>query len=431
VKRWWWLILVGVVVLGLLGWAALPRLLAARTPAPEAQALVPVYAALPHRGPIERLLSVSGTLVATSTVSVTPKISGRIERILVEEGRSVAAGDLLVQIEDQAPALQVEQARAAWQAAEAQREKARQGIRPEELENARALYAKAQADLATAEESFARAEKLYKGGTIAKAQYEEADSALRSARTQVENAGRTLKMMEEGGSPEEQQMARSQAQAMEASYELARLQLDYTRIRAPASGVVARILKDEGNVVGTGTTILVLVQDDPIRVEVALPEKYYGEVLANTERIQARVSPIAYAGSAPFLGRIQSVAPTVSPGSRTFAVTLEIGNPGRLLRPGMYTPVELVLQTVPDALLVPMSALLRREAVEFVFVLRQDERGIIRASAREVRTGLESLEEVQIVSGLAEGERVVVEGNAFLEEGEPVRVVESPAAESP
>ena len=260
-KKRWWIVIVGIGLAAVLAWMAGRWIIARNNVEAEPRQQVTVRVERPRIGVIERVLHTSGTLRAGSTINVTSKVAGRIEAVPVQEGQSVAEGDLLVQIEEQTPRLQLEQAYAAWQAAQAQYEKALRGPRPEELENARALYEKAEKDLVTAEESFTRSEQLYNSGTIPKAQFEQAESSLRAARTELENARRSLQMLEEGATEEEKRMARAQADAARASYELARVQLENTRIRAPGPAVVARILQDAGNIVGTSAPILVLVQD--------------------------------------------------------------------------------------------------------------------------------------------------------------------------
>jgi HlyD family secretion protein len=423
VKKRWWLLIFGVIALGFLGWAILPRIMTTQSDVSETDQGVTVLVAPPRIGAIERVLSTPGTLTASKTIRITSKVPGRIERILVEDGQPVAEGELLVQIEEETARLQVEQAYATWQAAQAQYDKARRGVRQEELENARALYEKAEKDLAAVEESFTRSEKLYKSGTIAKAQFEQAEASLRAARTELENAGRSLQMLEQGASPEERQMARSQAAAAKANYELARLQVEFTRIKAPESGVIARVLQDEGNIVGTSTPILVLVKDDQIQVEIEVAEKYYGEILLGGKLLEARILPVAYPGSDLFRGWILTVAPTIDPASRTFIVTVDIEDQKDLLRPGMYAEVEIVLERVPDALLVPASAVLDRAGEKTVFVVEGTGDAAV-AAARGVVPGLSDANEVQILSGIDPGDNVIVEGNTFLEHGQRISVLE-------
>jgi HlyD family secretion protein len=431
VKPRFWIALAALVVLGLLSLAVVPRLLGRRNVA-DAAPPAAVVAARPRSGAAERTLRYSGTLRAKGTITVMSKVPGRLESLLVSEGQVVARDEPLARIEDKAVRLQLRQARAALQAAEAQYAKARQGVRAEELENARALHEKARKDLATAEESFQRSERLFRSGAIAKAQYEEAEGRLRSARTELENAGRTLQMLEEGAGPQEQEMAQSQVEAARASYELARLRLEDTEIRAPERGSVARILQDEGNTVGGAVPILVLVQDDPILAEVAVPERHYGELLEERDSIRCRVRPSAYPDAGAFAGKITAVAPTVNPGSRTFTVSVEIPNPEMLLRPGMYAEVELVLERRESALLVPETAVLERGGRTVVFVLEEEgtadgqARRETVAREREVLTGLSGPGAIEILRGVSPADRLVVEGNAFLEDGQAVLVAEEP-----
>ena len=109
--------------------------------------------------------------------------------------------------------------------------------------------------------------------------------------------------MEDGATEEELAMARSNTAAMNAQYDLAKLQANYAEIKAPERGIVAEIPVDEGNMVGQTVPILVIIQDDPIIVQVAIPEKYYSELVTQPEELEARISPIAYAGLGPSQGK--------------------------------------------------------------------------------------------------------------------------------
>ncbi len=417
--RRWLLPAAAVAAAAVLAVLLLPRLRPAA--AEERPPAVAVMQGRARRGPVARTLRYSGTLSPAATITVPSKVAGRIEEVPVREGQLIFQGDLLAQIEDDALRLEAEQAQAAWQAARAQYQHARQGVRPEELENARSLVQKAQEDFAVADQAFQRSRKLYEAGAMARAAYEQAETAWRAARTGLENGRRTLAMLEEGGSPEEQEMARSQAQARRAAYDLAALQLSYARVLSPVAGIVARVLQEEGNTVAAGTPLVVMVQDDPIVARVAVPELHYGEFLRRRGEIAALVRPLAYPERKPFAGVVTAVAPTIEAASRTFTVEVQLDNASRLLRPGMYCDVELVVERTEAALLVPLSAVVERGDRQVVFVVGGGSPPA--AEAREVTLGIESGEEVQILSGLSESDWIVVEGNAFLEDGQALRVV--------
>jgi len=352
-------------------------------------------------------------------VTVLSKVPGRVERILVSEGQAVRKGQLLVLMEDDVARLQADQAAAALEAAQAQLEKARRGVRTEELENAQASLANAEKDLADAETNFQRAERLYADGAITRAAREEAQAKLRASRTGVDNARRSVQMMEQGASSEEQRMAEAQLAAARAQYDLGRLNLDNTRVSAPIAGQVARIPVDEGSLAGLATPLAVIVNETAMVVKAALPERHYGAFLAGGERIRTRVEFAALPDRGAIPGRLVAVSPTIDPASRTFTAEVEVSDPGAGLASGMYASVTFEVERAQDALLVPTAALCSRGGGRGVFVVEGEV-----ARFRTIKTGIESEGAVQVLEGLAVGERVVVDGNAFLEDGQRVNVGE-------
>lgn len=374
------------------------------------------------RGSIEETLRYPGTLVSSETVTLIPKISGRVEALAVEEGDEVRSGQTVVRLEAEAAVLQADQALSALNAAEAQYRQAERGMREGELENARATLNQAEEDIAVAEKNFERSKRLYEAGTIAKASFEESESALGAARTRLENARRSLEMMEEGASTEELDMARANTEAAKARYSLAKLQLDYAAITSPVSGMVAKVFVDVGNMVGPGTALLAIVQEDPIEARVRVPEKHYRVFAEAGKRMAVWVSPAAYADQEPFSGFVESVAPVIDPASRTFEVTVSVKNPGGLLKPGMYANTEIVVGTMEDLLIVPESAVAMRDGEPLLFVLRHGKTDYVEMVSVEL--GIRRNRNVAVFGPVSETDLLVFEGNAFLEDGQQVEVIE-------
>jgi HlyD family secretion protein len=386
-----------------------------------AEISVPVAVAKPHIGAISRTLEYTGTLAPANMVSITSKIAGKIEKIFVKKGDFVTKNQVLVKIEDNTVNLQRDQADSYLKAAEAQFEKAKKGVREEEIANVRALVEKAAEDMKLAEENFARTKTLYESGTISKAKYDEAESMLRAAKTNLDNAKRTLKLMEEGASEEEIEMARANMEAARAMYELAKLQVSFTEVGTPAYGLIADILVDEGNMVGTSTPIMVIVHINPIIAKIPVPEKYYSEFNEKRLSIRILVFPDALPGTGGFEGVISNIAPTIDPLSRTFLVEIEIPNSGCRLRPGMYVNVRIDLDQRTDVMLLPLSARAVRNNRDVVFLISENSSPV--AEQKEIVSGLVGRDVFEIVSGLSLNDRVIVEGNLFLENGQKVRVV--------
>ncbi len=394
------------------------RLVVAGRKAPEAAPPAPVRARRLERGPVSDSLFYQGILSARSTVAVPAKIAGRIVAVHVREGQRVEADALLVTLEDRTPRLQAEQAKAALDAASAQLRKAVRGVRPEELESAKASLDQAQKDLDKARSDFERSSRLYASGAVSKSAYEEADNQIKSATTKLDNARRQVKIMEEGATPEDLALARANEDAMRAQYDLAGMQLENAEARAPVSGLVAKVMAKEGNMAAPGLPLVAIVQDGSVTANLSLPERTYGRVAGNPRRIRAIVRPIAYGKERSFAGVVTSVGETIDPQGRTYLVEAAIDNPDRALKPGMFVDVELVLAAWPDALLLPVDAVARRAAGVGCFVLEGT--GPWRARFAPVRTGTEAAGRLQVLSGLTGEELVIVEGAAFLEDGQAV-----------
>jgi HlyD family secretion protein len=405
------------VLAALIGWSVWSRF--GRREAAAEPVATPVAVRTPVRGPISRTLRYSGTLEPHAMVTVLSKVPGRIERILVSEGAPVRKGQLLVLMEDDVARLQAAQAAAALEAAQAQLEKAQRGVRPEELANAQATLAAAEKDLADADTAFQRAERLYADGAITKAAREDAQAKLRAARTGVENARRSVQMMEQGAGSEEQRMAEAALASAQAQSDLAKLNLDNTRVAAPIGGQVAKIPIDEGNLAGAATPLAVIVNETTMVVKAAVPERHYGEFLAAGERIEAEVVFAALADRGALPGRLISISPTIDPASRTFTAEVEVTDPRGDLRSGMYANVTFRVEHADDAMLVPAAALCSRSGVRGVFVVDGDV-----ARFHALKTGIEDGGMVQVLQGLAESDRVVVDGNTFLDDGQRVSVGE-------
>lgn len=402
------------------------KLLANRKTETE-QAAVTVVTGSPEIGTLESSVMYSGTLMPEKMVTVLPKAAGKLEKIVVAEGQEVVEGDLLGTVDKEVAKLQMEQARAAYQAAYAQYKVALRGVRPAELENARALLAQAEKDLFSAKTNLERSKRLLDAGTISQSNYEETERLYQNAATEVENVRRKVQLMAEGSGSEELEMAEANAEAAEAQYELAKLQYENTEIAAPVSGMVAKIMAEEGSMVGPEVPILLLVQDNPIHVEIPMPEKYYGKISGKTDAIEARIFPAAYPESGPYTGEVRNISRVLDPESRTFTLEVTIDNPEQRLRPGMYVNVEIVLARTENTVMVPESSLVFRNDMQVVFVVDgtdADGPGKKQAKMKQVRVGLRRDGIAEISEGINSEDRIIIKGNAFLEEGQLIEPVD-------
>jgi membrane fusion protein (multidrug efflux system) len=196
---------------------------------------------------------------------------------------------------------------------------------------------------------------------------------------------------------------------------LQRARVEYKRgfLKTPIAGLVNHVYVDAGEFVGRGAPVIDLVDIDKIKVHVSMPETDVRYIRAGQ---RALVTIDAFPGR-HFEGTIDFVAYKADPVTKTFQTRIIMENSDHLIRPGMIARATLLRRLLPDALAVPLSALVDKEGERVVYVVKD---GI--AHARTVSIGVISRDRVQIEEGIAAGDRVIVVGQTEVEEGMRVRI---------
>lgn len=231
---------------------------------------------------------------------------------------------------------------------------------------------------------------------------------------------RRRKLYEEDGIGSELSYLEAKYAAEQARGSLDALQerLARTTITAPISGTLEARLVEVGTMVSPGTPVARIVRTDSIKVLAGIPERYALEV---TVGAGASVSFSVMSGEL-FESSVSYAGATVDPQSRTFPVELQIANPGGSIKPQMIADIEVVLEEIAEAIVVPQQALVSMEEGNVVFVV-DGGGGDARAAARSVEVSLTQGNDVVIGSGLEEGSLLVVVGQQGLTDGDRVRVV--------
>lgn len=199
-----------------------------------------------------------------------------------------------------------------------------------------------------------------------------------------------------------------------AALDAAQEALRRTRVVAPFAGTLGRREVSPGAVVSPTTVLTGLEALDRLLVDVALPE----DALARVAPDQVATVSVSALPGETFPGVVTYVAPRVREDTRTVDVRVELDNPGGRLRPGMSAAVRIVTETAPEALTVPTEALVNSARGPSVYVVGEDGA----AALRPVRTGDREAGAVEVVEGLAAGDRVVVQGFARLRPGAKVKI---------
>jgi membrane fusion protein (multidrug efflux system) len=218
-------------------------------------------------------------------------------------------------------------------------------------------------------------------------------------------------------SPQEFDELTSALDVAQARREVLAIQVEKTKVRAPFRGRIAQRLVDVGNYVRTGTTLYVLVADDPLRLRGEIPERYSAE-LEPGDPVRARAA--AY----PDLvihGRVTRISPAADPEHRALTIEALVPNTEGRLKPGFFAKAEVITGVDDQVVVIPAEGLIEYAGVERVFVI--DEEGTARS--RTVHAGTRLGARVEILEGLSAGDRIATSGLAHLVDG--ARVTEREA----
>lgn len=210
-------------------------------------------------------------------------------------------------------------------------------------------------------------------------------------------------------------------EALQAAHNLRSLELDYTQIRAPIDGTVSERYIKVGNTLAINDPVFRVTGLDPLVAYLHVPEREFSRIKAGQP---AALQIDALAGP-PIIATVSRVSPVIDPVSGTFKVTIEISDPERHIKPGMFARIGIVYDSRQNALQVPRSALLEQLGQSSVFVV---EDGV--AVRKDVETGFADRGRIEIVSGLDDQDEVIVVGQLGLKANSTVKVVNRPSNES-
>ncbi|MDR0455660.1 MAG: efflux RND transporter periplasmic adaptor subunit [Treponema sp.] len=201
-------------------------------------------------------------------------------------------------------------------------------------------------------------------------------------------------------------------------------------VYAPASGMVVSNPQTVGSVVSTSTPLFTLAVNNSIEIEALIPEREIGQLRTG---LTAEIRLEAFPGET-FAAALTLVSPVVDPVSRTRKITLQFNRTDQRIIPGMFSRVKLNTRNYVNVVSVPQEAIVEYRGTTLVYVLDTNPQDIYsdgippgtpRVQAREINIGVTVDREVEIKTGLEPGEAVVVQGQQFLTDGAPVRVIGS------
>lgn len=362
------------------------------SPAAAAVGVAPVV-----RRPIARQITFSSELVPFQEIDVYAKESGYIKELRVDYGTKVEKGQLMAVLE--IPELQMQLAQDAAAIKNSR----------DMIEHAQHQADQVEAQVKVADLQFTRIKGVFdsKPGLVAQQEVDDAQYKYLAAQAQLEASRSAL------------QSSQSELVASQAKEQRDRVMYDYSNIYAPFSGVVTQRYANFGTLVQAGTSsstnvlpIAKLSEEDKFRLVIPVPESYIKFIHVG-DPVDVHVSSL----DRHFPGAVARFAVDVAQDTRTMHTEVDVLNPQGLLMPGMYADAVLTLEHKNNALSIPLQAITHQASGDTVFIVTSNNT----IGVRPIQVGLQSASWAEVLSGLNEGDTVVVSDRAALKEGTAVQ----------
>lgn len=348
-----------------------------------------------------------GTVRSKTTSVLSSKTVGNILAIHVREGDRVRTGQLLIEIDDRDSRSQLQKAEAGLREVLQALEEVEQNVHAAE-----AAKRAAEAGKSLALVTFNRYKALLEERSASRQEFDEVQAKMKIAEAEADRAGR---MLQAAMAKKSQTLAKVEQAKADVAH--AQIYLGYSRIVSPLNGVVVSKQADIGLLAAPGVPLLTVEDNSRYRLEVSVEDSMLDRIGLGSP---AQIS-IDAVGPEEFPGRVTEIVPASDPGSRSSTVKIDLpgakessGSKG-VLRSGLYGKARFPIGQ-KQILQVPLKAIIQRGQLVSVFVA--DSSQILHL--RLIKTGKQYRDQMEVLSGLNDGDRVVVEGIERVKEGDRV-----------
>ena len=361
--------------------------------------------------PVEEVYEAVGTIRSKVTSILSSRITGQILAVHVREGDLVQAGQVLMEIDNRDVAVQLQKAEAGLRETQEMLAEVERNIRAAESAK---IAAEANKTLATS--TFNRYKTLLERRSVSPQEFEEVQTRYQARIAEADQAEETHRALL---AKKEQVLAK--IEQAKAEIDQAQLSIGYTQIAAPIDGLVTSKQAEVGALATPGVPLVTVEDDTHYRLEAIVEESQIGKIRAG-DTVQVRIDALGLMG---WLGRVTEIGPVADPASRSSIVKIDLPQKGdrargrQILRSGLFGKAHFSIGQRP-ALIIPQKAIIQRGQLQEVYVV--DPANIARL--RLIKTGKQFGREVEVLAGLREGERIIVEGVEAASDGSRVEKAE-------
>lgn len=387
------------------------------------------------RGNIKEMITLQGKVELDKNEKIYARLEGFVEELNAYEGDEVTEGSKLLHMSVEDVNFAISKAEAAYNAAEAQLESLKKSIRPEhiglaeaELEQARAAETAALSDYINMQYNYESIKALYDSGAISEKDVKDAKTLLAASEGSLRNAEQVVRIAQYNLEIIMDGVLKEEIRAAEANVKVAKVQLDElvntrgkTNVYSSIGGIILSrdVEKDQAVLPGTlmyeigdySTAYIradVLV-DDIVKINKGQKALISGDVLKDAE-IQGEIYYIA--------PKAESIISSLGIEQQRIEVRIKFDNSSLMLKPGYTLDVDITSQEKPDTLYVPEKSVFEMDGKDTVFIVKNN-----KVAPRTIETGIENDNYIEVISGINEGETVVVDPDSELKPGKKVKLI--------
>ena len=382
---------------------------------------VTVQVAPVEKTTIEHNVTAQAILFPKQQAAIVPKITAPVQKFLVNRGSRVRQGQLLAILENRDLAAAVQDTKGTYEQQQATYETTTAASLPEEIQKAEADLQQAQQSLDAQEKIFQSRQQLFEQGALPRKELDQSRVDVTAARNQFAIAKQHLDKLMAIGKQQELKAAAGQLESAKGKYLGAEAQLGYSEVRSPINGFITDRPLYPGEMAAAGTPLLTVMDLSSVIAKAHIPQS---EAAALKVGDKATMTVPGIEG--PIDGKVTVVSPALDPNSTTIEVWVEAKNPKQELKPGTSVALTITAQTIKDALIVPASSIITAPDGSSVVMLAGSDG---RAHQKTVKTGVKNGDDVQVLDGLGESDKVVSNGAYGLPDKTKIKIAapEAPA----
>jgi multidrug efflux pump subunit AcrA (membrane-fusion protein) len=354
----------------------------------------------------------AGEIKANEETNVIPKTPGKISKIFVEVGDRVKVGDILFSLDSEDLKAQLAQAEAGARIQLENLQKTKSSNYSQSLLQKQTEVNQAKITYDAANEDYIRAQAQYRDIAISKEQFNNYKTSLERAIQSYETAKENLEIFKNTSFQQDVRVAESMYNQAKANVNAINIQINNTDVPSPISGIITKRNINVGEGVSTAAPAVVVSNLDKLKVHMKVPEN----LINNFTKGQKLDVTVETLDNKKFTGIVDIVFPSIDEYTKNYSINILLSDISSELKPGMITKVKTIVERKDNILIVPNESIVSENNIHYIFVAKEN-----KVTKVPVKLGLSNDKVTEVIDGVKLGDKVVIEGQNLLSDGEKIR----------